>query len=252
MSVQVTGNAPADKRQTQFIEKAPIPPAFLADITDKEVKGTKVITFNSAAPRAAMQHTIDGQQFDGATGASVLLGRVEEWKIMNTTSTAGPGPIDHPFHIHINPFQITEVFDPNEPLTDQNGRLEIDAQTGKPHPKYIFDSAARTRDEQCYRDARGNPADWKPCDNSGGSQPKLVWWDTFPIPSGKVATDAKGQTIKGSDGNPIVIPGYFKMRSRFVDFPGLWVLHCHILAHEDRGMMTVVEVRPLYPPVQHH
>jgi hypothetical protein len=25
---------------------------------------------------------------------------------------------DHPFHIHINPFQITEVFDPNENLVN--------------------------------------------------------------------------------------------------------------------------------------
>ena len=30
------------------------------------------------------------------------------------------------------------------------------------------------------------------------------------------------------------------MRSRFVDFAGHYVIHCHILAHEDRGMMTIV------------
>jgi FtsP/CotA-like multicopper oxidase with cupredoxin domain len=42
------------------------------------------------------------------------------------------------------------------------------------------------------------------------------------------------------------------MRSRFVDFPGFFVLHCHILAHEDRGMMTVVEVRSNVPPFLHH
>jgi hypothetical protein len=35
------------------------------------------------------------------------------------------------------------------------------------------------------------------------------------------------------------------MRSNFVDCAGYYVLHCHILAHEDRGMMTVVEVAPL-------
>jgi FtsP/CotA-like multicopper oxidase with cupredoxin domain len=49
------------------------------------------------------------------------------------------------------------------------------------------------------------------------------------------------------------IPGYFKMRSRFVDYPGVYVLHCHILIHEDRGMMFSVEVvgpRPIL--VQHH
>lgn len=40
----------------------------------------------------------------------------------------------------------------------------------------------------------------------------------------------------------VTIPGYFKMRSRFVDFTGQYVVHCHILAHEDRGMMQLVQV----------
>jgi FtsP/CotA-like multicopper oxidase with cupredoxin domain len=42
----------------------------------------------------------------------------------------------------------------------------------------------------------------------------------------------------------VTIPGYFKMRSRFVDYTGQFVLHCHILGHEDRGMMQLVEVVP--------
>jgi FtsP/CotA-like multicopper oxidase with cupredoxin domain len=46
----------------------------------------------------------------------------------------------------------------------------------------------------------------------------------------------------------VVVLGYFKMRSRFVDYSGLFVLHCHILTPEDRGMMMVVEVRPVKFP----
>jgi hypothetical protein len=64
------------------------------------------------------------------------------------------------------------------------------------------------------------------------------------MPSGRIFTDASGATHQ--------IPGYFKMRSRFVDYAGYFVLHCHILAHEDRGMMTVVEVAPLQTPYSHH
>jgi bilirubin oxidase len=30
---------------------------------------------------------------------------------------------------------------------------------------------------------------------------------------------------------------------RYTDFPGKWMFHCHILAHEDHGMMAVLEVR---------
>ena len=32
------------------------------------------------------------------------------------------------------------------------------------------------------------------------------------------------------------------VQGRFVDFAGQYVLHCHILAHEDRGMMMMVQV----------
>jgi FtsP/CotA-like multicopper oxidase with cupredoxin domain len=36
--------------------------------------------------------------------------------------------------------------------------------------------------------------------------------------------------------------GFVKMRQRYVDFAGLFVQHCHILTHEDIGMMQNVEV----------
>jgi FtsP/CotA-like multicopper oxidase with cupredoxin domain len=41
------------------------------------------------------------------------------------------------------------------------------------------------------------------------------------------------------------------MRTRFSDYTGQYVLHCHILAHEDRGMMELVEVVP-NTTMQHH
>lgn len=50
----------------------------------------------------------------------------------------------------------------------------------------------------------------------------------------------------------VKIPGYFKMRSRFVDYSGWYVLHCHILGDEDRGMLTIVQVTPPQPPFVHH
>ncbi|HEV2642620.1 MAG TPA: multicopper oxidase family protein [Candidatus Elarobacter sp.] len=30
---------------------------------------------------------------------------------------------------------------------------------------------------------------------------------------------------------------------RYADYPGKWMFHCHILAHEDHGMMAILEVR---------
>lgn len=48
-----------------------------------------------------------------------------------------------------------------------------------------------------------------------------VWYDTILLPR---------------DGGTVTI------RSRFVDFTGAFVLHCHILDHEDLGMMQNVEI----------
>merc|ERR1711907_865327 len=49
------------------------------------------------------------------------------------------------------------------------------------------------------------------------------WVDTFaPKPNGGCST----------------------VRMRMADFYGVYVMHCHILTHEDRGMMTSIVVKP--------
>lgn len=96
---------------------------------------------------------------------TVPYGNVEEWTIENWAEQ------DHPYHVHVNPFQVVEV-------KGADGEIR-----------------------QIPEEER-------------------VWADTVNIPR----------------------QGYVKMRSRFVDFRGMFVLHCHILNHEDRGMMMNVEV----------
>jgi FtsP/CotA-like multicopper oxidase with cupredoxin domain len=225
LSVEVSGSGP----EMKFLGRAPPQPPFLADISDDEIKGTKTVVFNSLKPGSPAQHTINGQPFSGEIGEVVLLNTVEEWTVMNATVAQ---PIDHPFHIHINPFQVVEVFDPNEMITDP--------ATNRPVNKYVFDKDDVKVAGQCLLDPN-NPESWKPCVK--GRQPNRVWWDVFPIPTGRPISVF---------GKPVVVPGYFKMRSRFVDYPGLFVMHCHILSHEDRGMMMVVEVLPLKLPFAHH
>ena len=51
-----------------------------------------------------------------------------------------------------------------------------------------------------------------------------VWQDVITVPAG---VSVNGQ----------VAPGRGRIRHQFVDFTGTYVLHCHILAHEGRGMM---------------
>lgn len=172
------------------------------------------------------------------------------------------GGISHPFHIHINPFQVVEVFDPNEALIDpKTGKAPInlktrkpyvDPQTNKPAVKYAF-HPKNLAPGQCYLNPNADPNDWKPCDPPTVTK-NLIWWDVFPIPSAYApTTDAAGKKpLLNSKGQPVQVPGFFKMRSRFVDYTGYYVIHCHILAHEDRGMMTVVEVAPARSPYSHH
>ena len=130
----------------------PKPPAFLDDITDAEVKATKTVTFATTLPVANLPvnappfgvHTIDGKRFEGNIGQVVLLNTVEEWKIENrTTAATAPGVIDHPFHIHINPFQIVEVFSPTDTIPNPAG--------GNPLPKYVFYNS-NLQPGQCYLD----------------------------------------------------------------------------------------------------
>ena len=60
------------------------------------------------------------------------------------------------------------------------------------------------------------------------------WQDTVNLPP----------SIPDPDDPNKVIPGSVTIRHRFEDFKGLFVLHCHILQHEDRGMMTNVLIVP--------
>ncbi len=251
--VTVTGTA-ATGNQAQFIPPASLDtafPAFLADVGNDEIKGTKTVVFDTihTGTNPRTEHTIDGHKFDGNIGEVVLLNTAEEWKIENRTVVGDfqngkvgkkPGPpgevIDHPFHIHINPFQIVEFFDPNA----------VVPSTGQ--PVYIFAGTPGTG--QCLLDVT-KPETWKPCPATTQGQAKTspIWWDVFAIPAARaVYVPVDNTTPTGV----VFVPGYFKMRSRFADYSGQYVIHCHILAHEDRGMMTVVDVVPFTTPYSHH
>ncbi len=167
----------------------PVFPDFLSDIPEPNI--CRKVTFSmKGGPGSQPLFYIDGQQFnEGRIDQTMMKDTTEEWTILNTSLNS----IMHPFHIHINPFQVTEYYDPNDPSTS----------------------------------AQPLPQPW-------------IWHDTKPIPAGK----------KNPDGT--ITPGYFKMRTRFADFFGKYVLHCHILGHEDRGMMQLVQVVNDKTVVQHH
>lgn len=162
-------------------------------ITDSEIAGRKKTLAFTVMPGTQQGGAtrgnapkyligIDGQpgtQFDPTVVNECMeVDTAEEWTLENYSS---PG---HPFHIHLNPFYVTEFYDPNDPNGD---------------------------------DVKFNT-------------PKGLWQDVIIVPA--------------VDKNDPKNPGRVVFRHRFPDITGKFVLHCHILGHEDRGFMHIVEVHP--------
>lgn len=154
-------------------------PPFLNPIADNEIVNRRVVKFQICPDQArgdvcknfpgaklcqrgddpvGNAFLIDDKPYDlDRIDHTVKLGTAEEWEIINETGA------EHPFHIHINHFQVMQ-------------------------PGVA-------------------PAFWP-------------WQDTVSLPTDRSV----------------------KIRSRFLDYPGKFLLHCHILLHSDLGMMQNVEV----------
>lgn len=149
---------------------AALPKPPLETIRDNEITGKRTLVLSATAPEAdAAGHwqefsfMIDGKTFDPSRiDQRVRLGAIEEWTIRNTHAHD-----DHVFHIHTNPFLVTQV----------NGQPAV--------------------------------AD------------EMQWRDT-------VVVRRQGGTVV--------------FRSRFLDYTGIYMLHCHMMNHEEMGMMQTVEV----------
>ncbi|MGZ5445224.1 MAG: multicopper oxidase family protein [Thermoanaerobaculia bacterium] len=59
--------------------------------------------------------------------------------------------------------------------------------------------------------------------------PEPIWQDSVTLPSNQ------------NPGDPFNPKGEVVIRQRFEDYTGMYVLHCHFLGHEDRGMMLSVQ-----------
>ena len=146
------------------VPSGPLPDnRILVDIADSEITDRRTFVLGVSEVQGFFHDTvftINGQSYSpGRDDVVTKLGAVEEWTLVNTT------PYPHPLHIHVNPFQLTEV--------------------------------------------NGMPAKGKP------------WLDTVAVPAA----------------------GSIKFRTRFQDFPGRFVMHCHILPHEDTGMMININIK---------
>jgi FtsP/CotA-like multicopper oxidase with cupredoxin domain len=159
---QITADLKDSLKLTKFV---PHP-----TITEAELKASNQpvipIVFNLIGGPSP-QFLINDKAYDGSRiDQTLILGTAQTWKLSSLN-------VAHPFHIHVNPFQIVSI-------TSKNG-LPLDPQ---------------------YKNLVGT---WK-------------------------------DTILASPNVDIVI------NTRYERYIGEYVLHCHILEHEDQGMMQNVQV----------
>lgn len=108
---------------------------------------------------------------------TVKLNTAEEWHLSNKSFNRALAP--HPFHIHVNPFQIVCADTPELKSIALIDPTQLDTPENR------------------------------------------IWWDTIAVQP---------------DQPPL------KIWHRFLDYHGEFVIHCHILIHEDQGMMKNVKI----------
>lgn len=180
------------------------------DIADKDVKGTQEMVFNIDTSQGTPFFEVNGKPYaPGRMDRTLILGSADEWTLSSDFTS-------HPFHIHVNPFQIVSIEGP-KPVGGERPKLggpNTDAYVMGPDGKVTKTSVA---DPQY--------------DNMIG-----VWKDTLWIknlyPTGKITPTQPLEDYKY----------IIKVRTRYQRYIGQFVLHCHILDHEDQGMMQNVQI----------
>lgn len=218
--------------QPATVQAALLPP----ERNEPGCPGTRCVGFSMTAPAGKpvgpgnfnTSFWIDGMQYRGCcSGATMELDTAETWYVSNDSPV-----VNHPFHIHINPFLLYE-----------QGSI-ID---GRYVPFLHFDppvwmdtvalpKANNTWDVASPRPLSGNQEAQKVC--PGVCQAKQATWNRQWR-----TTEAGRQSVCGcaTGSDTATANGYAKVQHLFADFTGAYVVHCHFLGHEDRGMMINVQ-----------
>jgi FtsP/CotA-like multicopper oxidase with cupredoxin domain len=87
-----------------------------------------------------------------------------------------------------------------------------------------------------FRLKLGDVEEWLIYNNSSMAHPFHIHVNAFQL------VDASGKL--GDWADTVLVPpkGEVRLRTRYERFTGRFVLHCHILIHEDKGMMQLVEI----------
>ena len=165
-------NQPLDA-YTSYIDLAGATPDFKRQIL---ITGGFLNNMASAADPKAFVYAFDNGAFPNVPLIQPRLNSVEEWRFINNNND------EHPIHVHVNDFQVTEYFDPTSGLRTGPDKFSID--------------------------------------NANAPAPKMEADET------------------------VIEPGILAIRTRFDEYTGIYVTHCHRLNHEDNGLMALINVIP--------
>jgi FtsP/CotA-like multicopper oxidase with cupredoxin domain len=158
---------------TSFVDLADNVPDFKREIL---ISGGFLNTMANTNDPKSFMYVFDGRAFPNMPLIQPRLNSVEEWRFTNNNND------EHPIHVHVNDFQVTEYSDPTSGLRTGPDKFSID-NANAPAPKMEIDER-------------------------------------------------------------VIQPGILSIRTRFDEYTGLYVMHCHRLNHEDNGLMALINVIP--------
>lgn len=143
------------------------------------------------------QFQINGQSYDpNVVNVTRQVNTTDDWVLSATGNPPGAAE-PHIYHIHVNPFEVTDVI-----------RFKPDGTQ-----ESIFDA-----DGHCRKDVLNDP--------QGLANQYCGMWHTFR--------------------DTVFVENNFHVhiRTKYDRYIGEYVIHCHILDHEDSGMMLNIEIVP--------
>jgi suppressor of ftsI len=158
-------------------------------------------------------------------------GAVEPEVVLATLVSEGQGHGGRPLPTSLLPF-------------DDLSKARIDKQrsiTFQVKPNKVFEIDNQQFDENRVDQLvqLGATEEWVINNDSNVWHPFHIHVNDYPL------TAINGQPVTAygyEDTTPVPPHGSITMRTRFLDYVGKFVYHCHILPHEDGGMMGIVEV----------
>ncbi|MET0862935.1 MAG: multicopper oxidase domain-containing protein [Nakamurella sp.] len=158
---------------TSFVDTSALTPDVTRELTVSGGFGNEKA---STSDPKAFTYEFDANTFPNIPLIQPRLNSVEEWKITNLNND------EHPMHIHVNDFQVTQIVDP-----------------------------------------------------VAGTMTGVQPWgeDNVNVPAPVTDTDESA-----------LEPASVTVRTKFTEYTGTFVIHCHRLNHEDNGLMAIVNVIP--------